>query len=778
MPIKSIILSVVFFISIGFLGASPLPKSKLNKLSTSMPLRVQNQGFKPLFSQSSCLIGNANLNKPSVWYVGEATIEITNKCATEQPLTGVSVSFTSQDESLNPINVNKFDAWWVNGTECHLVFVKGSGNTIVGSFSTANGHPVIKANQKIIFNGGFSLNGIKYDGITAQKTFAISGESPVDEYGSMNVMVDTTALDCTSFVCKDITVLVRDVNGVTVGKIVVPKEYIGKVYSKQIDKLLVNRYTISASGVDEAIINFIPSNNPSVEAKYDTPVQVIYKKSSPITQTGKIKISLNQCSSDYTGAVEVQVLDTKQSNLVVYRNNLQQGTNITTPELPVSSDQHSYAVSVQGIANPSKGEYCLVNGLLPVSVIAKQNNPLDVVLSKVMMPSTLTFAINGMEINDKASIRFEDATHKYVYVAYSGLINANSYAYKFESGLTIAYSVQASESDYSQNPIMDKQLVNGSSKINVGFEKNTKPKVLAIFWCGFSGDFCGQSNNVDDVNPLATHVILAFANTKEDGSVFVDEVNWPTKLIEKWQASGKKVIISVGGKSGHWRPIFNNPENFANSVKKIIEDHKIDGVDLDTEYYAAKPQEVSFTIRKLREVIGKSKLIMITPEIVGVYQQVAVPDKTTANQPWNFWVPVIKDSIDLIDYVQPQFYNNNYGDDVSYVASIASSLYMVNGYINWLNKNVGIFDKPNGLIPDFSGVPANKLVIGVMASEVAGIRQYYFTPAMIESAFTQLKTNYKNEPIGIMMWDSNWDKENNYTISGEAAKLLKIRSKQ
>lgn len=43
----------------------------------------------------------------------------------------------------------------------------------------------------------------------------------------------------------------------------------------------------------------------------------------------------------------------------------------------------------------------------------------------------------------------------------------------------------------------------------------------SMFFCGFSGDFCGQST-YDDVNPNIQTIILAFANTVQDGSIIVD----------------------------------------------------------------------------------------------------------------------------------------------------------------------------------------------------------------------------------------------------------------
>jgi hypothetical protein len=50
--------------------------------------------------------------------------------------------------------------------------------------------------------------------------------------------------------------------------------------------------------------------------------------------------------------------------------------------------------------------------------------------------------------------------------------------------------------------------------------------VLSLYYCGFGDNFCGQSKE-DDVNPGAHLVILSFVNTHADGSVELDEANFP-----------------------------------------------------------------------------------------------------------------------------------------------------------------------------------------------------------------------------------------------------------
>lgn len=118
---------------------------------------------------------------------------------------------------------------------------------------------------------------------------------------------------------------------------------------------------------------------------------------------------------------------------------------------------------------------------------------------------------------------------------------------------------------------------------------------LSMFYCGFGGEFCGQSTE-DDVHSLTTNVILAFVNTNPDGSVFIDEENYPQSHHNSWKASGKKVLISVGGQNGNWAYIFASSTsitNFVTSVAGILSKWSLDGVDIDIESYMVSPRTVA-----------------------------------------------------------------------------------------------------------------------------------------------------------------------------------------
>lgn len=283
---------------------------------------------------------------------------------------------------------------------------------------------------------------------------------------------------------------------------------------------------------------------------------------------------------------------------------------------------------------------------------------------------------------------------------------------------------------------------------------------VSIFYCGFGGDFCGQSTT-DDVNPNVKFVILAFVNPQYDGTILVDDANFPHALVANWQASGKKVLLSVGGQNGNWAFVFSTPScisNFINSMAAALVNYGLDGVDLDIESYSATPRTVAETIISLRTAIGPNKLIVVSPEDVAVIQSVSfVPTPDTPGQPWNYFVPIVNLADSAIDFYQPQAYNNGYdsyaGGSVGYLQDV---------YLNW--RNIA----PAGSIVGYNGIKGEKLLIGLEASTSAGGSSFYATPDVVRQFKSWLATN--NYPIeGFMIWDSHWDTLNGQVISSACA---------
>ncbi len=205
---------------------------------------------------------------------------------------------------------------------------------------------------------------------------------------------------------------------------------------------------------------------------------------------------------------------------------------------------------------------------------------------------------------------------------------------------------------------------------------------LSMFWCGFGWEFCGQSNNVNDVTSKADFVLLAFANINTDGSVLVDSANFPTALVTAWKRNGKKVLLSVGGQSGNWGRAFTSnatATKFARSLASAVRKYSLDGADLDIEYYSAPPRIVANTIIELKKALG-TKLVVVSPECVVVYQGTLVPSADAGGNPFNYFVPIIQLAGASIDYYQIQAYNNWYGNFAG-----GSLDYLKHVYLNWRN---------------------------------------------------------------------------------------------
>ena len=187
---------------------------------------------------------------------------------------------------------------------------------------------------------------------------------------------------------------------------------------------------------------------------------------------------------------------------------------------------------------------------------------------------------------------------------------------------------------------------------------------LSIFYCGFSQNFCGHSNS-DDVYSKANFVILAFANIAHSGKAVMDENHFPSSEVRKWKDGGKKVLLSIGGQNVNWIYVFNstqNTNNFISSVVNYVDRFSLDGVDLAILTYLSSPRAVANMIKSLKSELLKKgrKILVVSPEDVGVYQGVPVPDPDQVGQPYNYFVPIINLVDSSIDYYQPQAYNNGY----------------------------------------------------------------------------------------------------------------------
>lgn len=108
----------------------------------------------------------------------------------------------------------------------------------------------------------------------------------------------------------------------------------------------------------------------------------------------------------------------------------------------------------------------------------------------------------------------------------------------------------------------------------------------------------------------------------------------------------------------------------------------LDGVDLDIEYYSVPPTKVATMIKNLKTALlnlGPNKLLTTAPECVAIYQGMGVPDADTGSGYYNYFVHIVKQADQYIDYYMPQAYNN------WYEFPSGSVEFLQDVYLNWRN---------------------------------------------------------------------------------------------
>ena len=445
-------------------------------------IQAASPTVRALFSTQQCLSGSLNVTG-SGWYIGGATINITNNCDSAIDLAGTTLSFTSID------NIGGFASWgdanvYINDANYKISFAQGSGNTEVGTITAdkawtgKNDNGTILAHQTIAFGGtGVNTsNGGSYQLNVANTSLAINGSAPIQQKGSMTVSVDTTNAACTKTSCNNIAVTVKDNNGSTVATINVPASSAGGVYSQKIESLNAGTYNLSAPAVANTTLTYTPSASPLITANQNSNVTLNYTKAAV---TGNAAITLPTLVPDYTGTVQIQLLNTKESGFVRYYNT-KQGQTINTENLPISDATHVYKVQTQGIADPKNGKFYIESGLPTLTIKNGQTTPLTVPYKlSTTTKRTVNYTLSGLKSGDNATIYFQDGG-KYAYPNYSGLTNAKV-TYQFENNTNLGYTVLAGNS-YKTNPIESTMLINANKSIAVAFESYTPSGKTVAGW--------------------------------------------------------------------------------------------------------------------------------------------------------------------------------------------------------------------------------------------------------------------------------------------------------
>ena len=607
--------------------------------STTAAPMVASQAAKSLFASNSCLTATAAFPaSSSLWWYSGATIVVKNTCSTNQDLSSTTFSLTSQDSAGNAVSIGTFNNWWYNSDSYAITFTGGATQT--GSITTGNKTtPTILANDSITFTGGgWNLNNTTYNSTLATSSFAMNGGGvtpPVDQYGTLNVVVNTVNTDCkgTTTCSGKVIATVTNSSNVQVGNpIVVPDASLGGTFTQPITNLAPGTYKISGSGITDTTISYDPTNAQGVvTANGTTSVTVKYDKTAPVATYGTATISLAKVVPNYKGNVQVKVLDTKNSNTVVGSFSLAQGSSVTTDSLPVSDSTHAYSVQLTtGIADPVTGAYYIESNNTALT-IAKGSNTFAIPMVKSAIANkNVTVVISGLESGDTAATSFSDAAGKYVYANPASKSNEST-TYKIESGLNLGVSVAANGSNtYKVNPINNTAVINAAKTIKAAFQKESTPVVttqkyvtpylLIDNWTRmnkFMSDLASVSK------PNFNRVVISFLKPSlqnyQDGSLantgilgyFTtgdgDGVNSFNKLkanIATIKAKNIEVLISVGGWNyscdpayySNCGPVGDNYDTFPDAstadgkkayanLVKLVNSLGAQGIDLDYEEF-------------------------------------------------------------------------------------------------------------------------------------------------------------------------------------------------
>jgi len=208
-----------------------------------------------------------------------------------------------------------------------------------------------------------------------------------------------------------------------------------------------------------------------------SPSPVPTQSPTPVpAKTGTVTITMPTVVSAYNGNLQVQLLNSKDSNAVVATYTVKQGASVTSGSLPISDSTHAYKVKlVSGIADPLNGVNYIESGTPTVAVKNGQNTAMSIPMkASTTTKRTVTLAISGLQGSDKATIGFADANGKYSYVGYSGYGNGNA-VFKIENNQNLTITVATAGGSYQSSSLSNSSTISKNQTIAMTFAAKVQP---------------------------------------------------------------------------------------------------------------------------------------------------------------------------------------------------------------------------------------------------------------------------------------------------------------
>lgn len=307
-----------------------------------------------------------------------------------------------------------------------------------------------------------------------------------------------------------------------------------------------------------------------------------------------------------------------------------------------------------------------------------------------------------------------------------------------------------------------------SGKVFVGYWEN---------WQGESGDTWIPLNSVNDKYNV---LIVAFPTVLSDGTVTMTglegSLNPSVADVALAHSRGKKVLISIGGALGSTSfsmTTQSQQDNFVSSIIGIVDTFHYDGIDIDIERNLDAPgppnnpggsvAHIISALNRLKDHYGPNFMLTFAPETANTVG--AIGPCGSYGGIWGNYLPIFNALKSRITFVHMQYYNTSgmFGLDCN-----IHDLGTQDSITAWTEAMIEGF--PIGRTGvQYTGLDPSQVVIGLPAWVQLPST---YTSASIKAGWKCLTTGVcgggyqprRTYPTlrGLMTWDVNIDKGNNY----------------
>ncbi|GLI54975.1 hypothetical protein PM10SUCC1_04900 [Propionigenium maris DSM 9537] len=344
-----------------------------------------------------------------------------------------------------------------------------------------------------------------------------------------------------------------------------------------------------------------------------------------------------------------------------------------------------------------------------------------------------------------------------------------------------------------QVPMSSLPINSGVNKLSVAF-KNTKEKIyesnevnyvvaapdrpekkLVGYWSSWGGNGPTSYVDLEDVPAEYTTVVVSFIEHEGDnitpkfdptdsGQVTDQEFMEKVKTL---QNRGVKVVIAIGGQNGVFKlKSAADKEKFKSGVIRIIEKYGFDGYDIDLEGGSiGGSADYSLMVEATREIVEYFR--GSNPEFI--YSMAPEVAYLITSGFGNFYIRLIKEQMDLISYIHPQYYNapgtgvfkmdgsgvmvETSNDSImqqEFITEFTHALTLGHDGAGWGQDPAQSF--PIGRIPE------EKLIIGLPAGTGAAGTGAIDNMESIKTAWNNIVARGIHSIKGFMTWSIDWDK--------------------